>query len=611
MTSEVMPAPQIAGAPTAALARVRGEWQLRWSEASPRARTRVQLAALLGSVIAAYNYSLVTLFQNAGLDTPLAYVSLVPLIALAIAGVRGNPLKAEPAIHDRQVDYIVGVPLIVTALMINLMLPATLSVMFWVYRIDLLSLPLFVAGAVAIIFGTRILWRQKLAIMYLVLAWPFLYTFILARFLGAFTSLTLAGLKSVLHVVPVARAIKSQDGSVFEVIHHGSAFPLSVVTACSGVNGMVGFLLVGLASFVIVKGPRLRKTLWLAGGLVLLWVLNLARITFIFWAGRAWGEHVAMNILHPYVGLVTFGIGVIVMVLVIGPLGLRIGIGDRLTGRAPEGTTERDRRTDGSTTSPPEVPRAPQRREWPGAPLPVPKVFAAIVVVALAAAVMGTSNVGLKTYNLVADASGAPKLGAYATTAYAPTGWTSNFHNGYTWARSLFGEDSTWDRYLFTATQGGNLHVPVVVTADVIQTGNLASFSAYGVEACYQFHGYTLRDVTQVALGGGISGQAMSFVTGSDGSWSIVYWIVPVKGAAGTTRYERTVLFVQNTGSGIVVSSTGNTSGIADVSDALRSSDPEGAALIRNRTFLVAFARQLIATEAKRSTAPSAVGTTA
>ncbi len=80
-----------------------------------------------------------------------------------------------------------------------------------------------------------------------------------------------------------------------------------------------------------------------------------------------------------------------------------------------------------------------------------------------------------------------------------------------------------------TAAQGGNLHTNVPVVADVINTPDLSTFSAYGVENCYQFHGYALADVAQVGLPGGITGQAMSYTSQQFGSWSIVYWIVPVK----------------------------------------------------------------------------------
>ena len=61
----------------------RQQFQDLWSGASPRTRTSIQLATLVVVVGTAYNYSLTTLLQSAGQDTPLAYVSLVPAIALA------------------------------------------------------------------------------------------------------------------------------------------------------------------------------------------------------------------------------------------------------------------------------------------------------------------------------------------------------------------------------------------------------------------------------------------------------------------------------------------------------------------------------------------------
>ena len=102
--------------------KVRHEAQDRWHRAATRTRTTIQMAVLLGVVVVAYNYSLSTLVQNAGLETPLAYVSLVPAIALALAALRARPLRPEPAIHDRQVDYIVGLPLVAGALAANLLL---------------------------------------------------------------------------------------------------------------------------------------------------------------------------------------------------------------------------------------------------------------------------------------------------------------------------------------------------------------------------------------------------------------------------------------------------------------------------------------------------------
>ncbi len=557
--------------------RTGSEWRQWWSQASPRTRTIIQVGLLLLAVGIAYNYSLTTLLQGATQDTPLAYVSLVPAIALALAAIRARPMKPEPAIYDRHVDYTVGVPLISVAIATNLLLPSRWSTMFWVYRVDLFTLPFFVAGAVAIIFGVRVMWRQKLAIAYLFLAWPYPYQTVLLRVLDAFTDATIFSINKVLTVVHVATPVSSLDNSLYSVVHDGRSFPLSIVSACSGVNSVVGFLLVASAFAAIVRGPLFRKVAWLVGGMVLLWAINLGRITFIFWAGRTWGENIAINILHPYVGMFTFSAGVVIMVLLIGPLGMHIGIG--------------------------EARPAPAAAAGPGRPtgnLAVPKFYLLMVVALVAALVLGVANLGLRNYNLVATASGEPRLTAFVNSPVVPAGWTVELTNTFDWAKPLFGYTSVWNRYIMYPSQGGDLHANLPVVADVINTPDLSTFSAYGIEQCYQFHGYALTDVAKVGLPGGITGQSMSYTSQQYGSWSIVYWIVPVKMGTGT-NYERVVLYVQNSGAGAIVKGLTSASGIQNLSGSISSSDKADVALKNNQTFLVAFARELIETQAAKA----------
>jgi exosortase/archaeosortase family protein len=568
----------------------RSECQRKWTDATQRTRTRIQMAALVVSVLIAYNYSLGTLLQTADQQTPLAYVSLVPAIALALAAIRARPLKPEPPIYDRHVDYTIGIPLIVTAVAINELLPARLSAMFWVYRVDLLSLPIFVAGAVAIIFGSRVLWRQRLAIGFLFLAWPYPYEHYLLGVLNGFTDLTLLAMQKIAVATGLAKPAGSLDNTLFVVTHHGSTFALSVVSACSGVNGVVGFLLVGSAFAAIVQGPILRKMLWLAGGMVLLWAINLGRITFIFFAGREWGEGIALHVFHPFIGLVTFSVGVAVMILLIKPLGMRVTIGHEQPGPSPE------RRGPIPVPSLFDEPAPPTRSK---VTLAVPKVYLALVIAVVAALVLGVSNFGLRTYNLVADVGGQAKLVAFVRAPVAPQGWDVQYETSYNWAKPLFGDASVWNRYILHSAGPGTLQTSVPVVADVINTPDLSSFSAYGVENCYTFHGYSLADVSQVSLVGGVTGQAMSYTSQQFGSWSIVYWIVPVKMPTGT-NYERVVLYVQNQGNGAVVAGLTNGSAIHNLGGSLNTNSRAGLALVNNRTFLVAFADQLI----KRQSGP-------
>jgi len=527
---------------------------------------RCKIVALVGLVCLAYHYSLLSLLQTIGLDTPLAYVGLVPLIAAGLAWVNRKPRRLEPPIHDRQLDYIIGLSLVATAVVAAVVLPARMGDMYWVNRVDLLFLPVFVAGATVLLFGVRVAWRQKVALGYLFLGWPWIYSTVLLGTLGGFTSFTLKGLNATLRVVHVAQAVPSSAG-LYQVVHDGRVFPISVVTACSGVDGMVGFFLIGAALAAIVSGSIIRKMLWLATGLVLLWITNLLRLLLIFWTGEKAGERVALGILHPVAGVIMFCVGVALMALLMRPFGL-----NRV------------------------VAAAPSKAHAKASVNAAPRVFAALGVLLVSAVILSVNDSSLKSYNLVAGATGEPKIGSFLADPADPVGWTATFENEYTINKPLFGEDSRWFRYLYAPTPNSStdLHSTLPVTADVIDAGSLSGFNAYGVTACYSFHGYTLRDVTTVNLGDGIKGQALSYSGGSSNqNWSIVYWIVPVATGSGT-RFERVILYLQNTPAG-TVSLAPHTDGAAQLTSVAKGIGSVQGRLLTNQTFLLAFARQVIA----------------
>src|SRR5260370_22089441 len=100
-------------------------------------------------------------------------------MARGLAAVLARPNPAEPPIHDRQLDYIIGIPLLVASLAVNIILPVRLSSMFWIWRVDLLALPLFVAGTIALLFGVRTLWRGSIPSLFLFLRVALAHTHLL------------------------------------------------------------------------------------------------------------------------------------------------------------------------------------------------------------------------------------------------------------------------------------------------------------------------------------------------------------------------------------------------------------------------------------------------
>lgn len=488
----------------------------------------LRVAILVAAIIGAYYYSLVTLVRGLSLDTPLAYLGLVPFVALGLALTRGLGRRVEPDIHDRYVDYIIGLPFMLAALAIVLVLPVHASTFFWLWRLDLLSLPFFAAGGVAIVFGVRALWRMKLPIAFLFLAWPPPYLTLLNDWLGGFTDLTINAVKALLQLVPVAMPATGYDGSVFTVGQGGQAFVVSIASACAGVNGLVGFVLVGVAFAAVVSGRLLPKLAWLVGGMALLYAINLARILAIFAVGQRWGEGVAIDSLHPVIGLVTFNLGILLMILAMPLFRLRMGAG----AKRPAPTTT-----------------IPQRRPR----IAVERVGVAFAVVLIAASLAGTANAGMQQFELLAHDLGTPRVAELTLADVQVPGWSLSPTDSFPWVSRYFGDGGTWTRYTYDyQTQASNpspFRASEPVVLDVISTSDLNSFSAYGLQACYRFHNYRILDAHRVDLAGGVTGQSVVYYIPNDQTnWLAVFWEWPVS-TNGQQRYERVVVNMIDPGS--------------------------------------------------------------
>jgi exosortase len=478
-------------------------------------RPHLRAAALLVAVLLAYHYSLATLLRGIGLETPLAYLALVPVIALILAWVR---LTREPApipIHDRQVDYIVGVTLLAIAMAVAILAPPSLSTSFWLNRYDLLGLPFFVAGLIAILYGLRRLWALKVPIGFLFLAWPVPYAPLVGDGMRAFADLTAAAAVMLSAIIPTASPVPG-DPSMFFVGHGSRTFAVSIGSACSGVNSLVGFILVGGALAYAVRGPARRRVAWLAGGLVLIWLLNVLRIEAIFAAGAIWGQDAAMDILHPVAGLIVFNVGVLAMLLATDRLGLSF------MGLAP--------RPDGALRT----------------PSPVRVVRAPIALAAALAILLGVVNAGYARYETIAGDFGTARLVPFDIRTAQVPGWSVNYVGRFDQARQFFGSDATWDRIQYSASRTAALVSSVPIYVDVINTNDSGALAAYGLEACYRFHGYRIEAVTSEDLGNGIVAQVVDYHNTKIGNdWTALWWEWPY--TVGTTiAYERIVLFVSN-----------------------------------------------------------------
>ena len=539
----------------------------------PSVGTRVLVG--LVAIVLCFHTSLWSLVRGTTVDTPLAYLGLVPFVALALGFWLARPAAGEPEIHDRHVDRIVGVPLVVVPVLSMALLPARMSTMYWMWRVDLLVLPLFVAGVVALLFGVRMLWRTKVAVAWLVLAWPVPCRFGLTVLLEPLSRLTALAVRAFVGIVPLARPVAG-DGISFAIDHAGSTFRVQIASACSGANSLVGFLLVASAVAVVLGGTRGAKFRWLCTGAAFVWVLNVVRILVIIGAGRLVGRTASIEVLHPVIGMLMFGAGVLVMVLNVHRFGLSLP--------EPSGPS----RTATVLRAVPDARRA----------------TVAVILIALAGAVV---NQGLRAYDPIASAVGTTRLGTFDQVATAPPGFDAVPVASVDAGQRFFGEDSTWIRWSYVADGTSSLRSDVPVLADVVRTDNAQAFSDFGLEACYRFHGYDLGEVRNVDLGSGLVGTVLNWQEPSSGlRWTTVYWIWAVDTPDGVA-FERVVLLLNDSPGSTVRAprvSPRSASNFALRADELvrgRIGAKVTPREVQLRTFLISFARVVVKSATDRS----------
>jgi exosortase len=474
----------------------------------------LRAVAVIGLVLLAYNYSLLTLARGLTLQTPLAYLGLVPVIAIGLAIARLRLEGRELPIHDRQLDWILSLLALAASALILIVLPNSTSSTFWLRRIDLLTLPLFVFGVVTLFFGVRRAWSLRFPIAFLLLAWPVPYTVFMADATGAFTDVTASVVGFVSHLTPVATQ-SARDLSSFTVHARSGDFLVSIGSACAGMNGFVGFLILGTAFLYLVRGPMPRRLAWLATGLALVFALNVVRILAILVAGAAFGQAAALDVLHPAAGLVVFAVGVVGMMALVPVFGLRYLSAQDIRPRS-------DDHRDGAAH----------------------RVRAAMIVALVFAVGLGITNATYARFETISAGLGEARMQAFDATRTVLPGWHARYIVAFASAKQYFGGSATWDRVEWWPEDDAALYSSRIVYVDVISTDDPGTFAAFGVQACYSFHGYHIESVADADIGAGVRGQVITYANDKvHAYWSALWWEWPYT-ENGVTRYARVVVMM-------------------------------------------------------------------
>lgn len=544
----------------------------------------VRAGIIVAGVAAAYHYSLWTLFRQLSAGTLLAGLGLVPAVAVVVALQHATTRTAGVDIEDRTVDVIVGLPLLLAALVMLLIGPVSLSTYFWLWRLDLLTLPLFAAGAITMAFGVRSLWQMRVPIAFTLLAWPLPYLVLLAGGLHRLGTAATGALGRLVALVPLEPAVLAGGGSLSLVTSHGRRLALEATFADAGAGAVLGFLLVGCAVAMLLRGALPRRLLWLAAGAVLAWTLNLVWTLVVLAAEVTWG--VPAGSPDPAVMPVVWScVSALAMVAALPSFGLGI---DR-----------------------PAVADQPARRGRGSLAL------AGLAVVVVAAGIGAVADDALSSFELVARDLGAPHVNGIDQEDATVPGWSLSRTDSLAWTRRYFGPDSTWIRYTYRPSPGaGSSSAPgsaVAVVMDVVTTTDLASLRTYDLAASYRFYPYQLVKTTSADLGGGVVGHGAVYRGRGGSAWTGVYWEWSVQTPQGE-RYQRVVLHLSDQAAAVpALAALPEPSTLRSaelrVNDALGfQGRPVSGAPLRTQDFLVGFAHLVVSADAGAGSSRSPSG---
>jgi exosortase/archaeosortase family protein len=478
----------------------------------PLARYRAlwPAAGIVVATVVAYHLTLASFADYLRLETPLAYLPLLPLFTLGLALLAARRHRNAPAVRDRQIDLIVGVPILLAAIALVTVVPTIASTYYWTNRPDVLSMAFFVAGAVVLCHGVAWAWRLRAPLAFLLLMWPALYLHVMAGLMQSFTAATNTVLALFVHRLLGVTVVPVANDSPQLVVHpaHLAPVSISVGSACSGADSVLGFLLLGGAILTAMHGGAGRKLLWMAAGLGVTFVANIVRITSIVALAGAGHADFAINTFHTWSGLILFFAVMLLMATSLSRFGLRLE--DDVAG---------------------DVAPAP-------APLPTPRSVrrAAIASLVGLTALLAVADHSLTTYAAFDDGYGAPTVHPFGPTTSAPSAYRIEMNGTYPWARQYFGPNSTFTRYLVLGASAQ------LTYADVVLTDDRGSLDAYNLQNCYLFHNYDIASTDHIDLGNGVTGLLLNYADrASHGRWATVSWAWPVD-RDGKAFYERIVL---------------------------------------------------------------------
>ena len=285
-----------------------------------------KLSAIIVPVIVVYFQDLELVFIESLANDFMNYVFILPLLIGYVVYRKRKMLQAVSPMTDYEQDKQIMTSQVIAG--ITLLAISFLTYFFGSYtsyalEYHLLSLPLFVAGGIALVFNLETLKTLLFPIGLLLFVQPYLIQLI-SSFWSDLSWISSTSAYNLLTSVRIPAGFTTVYGipTIEITTVNGETIPFTVGVASSGLNSLIGFTVFSIFLAYIMKESLWKRVTLVLIGYPLIVLLNVLRITIILSLASQWGIAIA-EVFHVTGGWVLIFIGTMLL-LVIGEKVLKV-----------------------------------------------------------------------------------------------------------------------------------------------------------------------------------------------------------------------------------------------------------------------------------------------
>jgi exosortase len=279
----------------------------------------LKVATIAGTILAIFHQDLAIVLNDAIRSESMTYILAIPFLFAFMTYRKRKMLRAviptEGTDNTKLMKYLPTIS--------GITISSTAVLLYWYgsytftpLEYHTLALPILVAGLTLVLFNLRTLRQLAFPVAFLTFLTPppleTVYAF--GSTLSMLSSEVSCAIVSFLGI-PSSLAIEYGNPIIQITRANGATIAFAVDIACSGIYSLIGFLVFAVFVAYIVRGKSWKKLILFLIGLVVVYALNITRITTIVLIGYQFGEEIALQLFHLLGGWILIFIGTLLLLV--------------------------------------------------------------------------------------------------------------------------------------------------------------------------------------------------------------------------------------------------------------------------------------------------------